>query len=153
MGRFSGAAQLGDYNRAKQYVMLPSSNVAGIITNVTLPVMSQIQDDDSRLESNYRRMIRLSGFVLFPVMMLLAALARPLVILMVTEKWEGCIYLMQILCFVFMWQPIHILNMNVLQVKGRTDLTLKLEIIKKTLGTVLFITALNIREYPGAVED
>lgn len=144
MGRFSGAAQLGDYNRAKQYVMLPSSNVAGIITNVTLPVMSQIQDDDSRLEANYRRMIRLSGFVLFPVMMLLAALARPLVILMVTEKWEGCIYLMQILCFVFMWQPIHILNMNVLQVKGRTDLTLKLEIVKKTLGTVLFITALNI---------
>lgn len=144
LGKFGGTVDLGHYNRAKGFAALPSANVTGVIMSVTFPVLSKMQDEITRLQYNYRKMIRVSAFVVFPMMMLLAALARPLIIILLTEKWEPCIYLLQILCFVFMWAPIQKLNVNLLQVKGRTDLTLKLELIKKPIGALLFIFSLKI---------
>lgn len=142
LGKTSGTVELGNYNRAKGYAMMPSSNIVGVVEGVTFPVLSKMQEDTDMLARNYRKMIRVSAFALFPIMMLLAALARPLVITMITEKWESCIVLLQILCFVFMWQPIQRLNLNLLQVKGRPDYALKLEVIKKPTGTILFIVAM-----------
>ena len=141
LGKLGTPTDLGNYNRAKGYAALPSLNVTTILTSVSFPVLSKLQDNDEVLARNYRRMIRVSSYVVFPVMLLLGALARPLVITMLTSKWEACIYLLQIMCFIFMWQPINILNLNLLQVKGRTDLTLRLEIIKKIVGfTVMIIS-------------
>lgn len=142
VGKFYSTADLGVYNRARGYASLPSSNIHAVVREVSFPVLSKIQDDDERLISNYRRMIKLSAFVIFPLMMLLAALARPLIIVMITAKWEACIILLQLMCFSMMWYPIHALNLNILTVKGRTDLFLKLEIAKKVVGLVVICGAL-----------
>lgn len=142
VGKFFSTADLGVYNRAQQYAALPSSNIHAVVREVSFPVLSKIQDDDERLISNYRRMIKLSAFVVFPLMMMLAALARPIIIVMITEKWEACIILLQLMCFSMMWYPIHALNLNILMVKGRTDLFLKLEIAKKIVGLIVICSAL-----------
>lgn len=141
LGKFGGTIDLGNYNRASGYASMPSANIAGVITGVSFPVLSKMQDDDERLAYNYRKMIKVSSFIVFPVMMLLSALAYPIVITMVTAKWEACIILLQIMCFTYMFQPMQILNVSLLNVKGRTDLSLKLEIVKKIVGAIVFIYA------------
>ena len=142
VGKFFSMADLGVYNRARGYASLPSSQLHGIVNSVSFPVLSKIQNDDERLIHNYRRMINVSGFITFPIMMLLSALARPLIITMISAKWEACIILLQIICFSLMWYPIHALNLNILQIKGRSDLFLKLEIIKKIWGVLLLCASL-----------
>lgn len=144
VGKYYSPAQLGVFNRAEGYAKLPSQNVTSVIQSVTFPVLSKIQDDEERLSNNYRRMLRVSAFIIFPIMMLLAALARPLIIVMITEKWEACIILLQLLCFAMMWYPIHAINLNLLQVKGRSDLFLRLEIIKKIIGIVILAITLPL---------
>ena len=143
LGKLGSTTDLGNYYRAQNYATLPSTNVVGVLTSVTFPVLSKLQDEKERLSYNYRRLIKVSAFVCFPMMILLAALSRPLILVMITEKWESCILLLQILCFAFMWQPIQILNINLLQVLGRTDLTLKLEIIKKPVCAIVVVIALH----------
>lgn len=134
-------SDLGVYNRARNYACLPSINLTAVIQNVTFPVLSKLQDNDQVLANNYRRMIKTTSFIVFPIMLMLAALARPLVLVMITAKWESCIILLQITCFSLMWHPIHSMNLNLLQVKGRTDLYFRLEIAKKILGlSILVIT-------------
>lgn len=141
IGKFGGTKDLGNYNRAANYASLPSSNITGVLTTVSFPALSKMQDDDERLASNYRKMIRVSSFFVFPIMLMLSALAYPIVITMVTAKWESCVVLLQIMCFTYMFQPAQILNLNLLQVKGRPDLSLRIEIIKKIIGAVVFIYA------------
>ena len=141
LGKFGGTRDLGTYNRAASYASLPSANVTGVITGVSFPALSKMQDDDERLAYNYRKMIRVSSFIVFPIMMILSGLAYPIVITMVTVKWEACVILLQIMCFTYMFQPMQILNVNLLQVKNRPDLALKLEIFKKTIGAIVFIYA------------
>ena len=141
IGKVFSAGDLGNYTRAKQFAAFPSSNITGIIGRVTYPILSSIQDDDVRLERVYRKYLRLSAFVVFPLMVGLSALAEPLIISILTEKWRAAIILLQIICFGMMWYPIHAINLNLLQVKGRSDLFLKLEVIKKIMGvTILCIT-------------
>lgn len=141
IGKVFSAQDLGNYTRAQQFASFPSSNINGIISRVTYPILSSIQDDDVRLERVYRKYLRLSAFVVFPLMVGLSALAEPLIISILTEKWRAAIILLQIICFAMMWYPIHAINLNLLQVKGRSDLFLKLEIIKKLMGvTILCIT-------------
>ena len=130
IGKYYSPAQLGIYNRAQGYASMPSQNITGAINNVSFPVLSKMQDDTEKLAYNYRRMLRLSAFVIFPIMLMLSALARPLVITMITEKWEHSIIFLQIMCFSMMWYPIHAINLNLLMVKGRSDLFFRLEIIK-----------------------
>lgn len=141
VGKFGGTRDLGNYNRARGYASIPSSQVTGVLTSVSFPALSKMQDDNERLAYNYRKMIRVSSFLVFPVMLMLSALAHPLVITMITEKWEPCVILLQIMCFTYMFQPTQILNLNLLQVKGRPDLALKIEIIKKVIGAIIFIYA------------
>ena len=137
IGKFYSAADLGQYTRAKQYAAMPSTSLTGVIQQVTFPVLSQIQDDDQRLGNNYRRMLRFTVFIVFPIMIGMAVLAYPLVITLVTDKWAPCVPYLQIICFSSMWYPVHAINLNLLQVKGRSDLFLRLEIIKKILITVV----------------
>lgn len=135
---------MGVYNRAQNYAAMPSQNITGVISNVSFPVLSKMQNDDEQLAYNYRRMLKVSAFVIFPIMLMLSALARPLVITMITAKWEACIILLQIICFSMMWYPIHAINLNLLQVKGRSDLFLRLEIIKKVLGLSILVITLPL---------
>lgn len=142
IGKFYTPTDLGVYNRALGYANLPSQNVTQTIRSVTFPVLSKMQDDDEKLAQNYRRMLKTLCFIVFPMMMILAGLARPLVLVMLTSKWEACIIYLQILCFSQMWYPIDAINLNLLQVKGRSDLFLRLEIIKKIIG--FFIMAVSL---------
>lgn len=134
IGKFFSAATLGNFSRARHWANLGSKNLTGILSNVTFPVLAKVQDDDKRLENIYRRMIRTSAFIVFPIMIGLSAVAKPLTLVAIGEKWEFSAYLLQIICFSMMWYPVHALNLNLLQVKGRSDLFLRLEIIKKIIG-------------------
>lgn len=136
IGKFFSPAALGQYSRADQYAQLPSQSLTKVLQQVTYPVLSQIQDDSIRLSSAYRRMLRVSTFIIFPVMLGFAALAKPLVVCLVTEKWLECVPYLQIICFASMLYPVHAINLNLLQVKGRSDLFLRLEIIKKIIITI-----------------
>lgn len=141
IGKFFSANDLGNYTRAQQFATLPSSNVTGVLQRVTFPVLSKIQNEDERLARNYRKILKLSAFLIFPMMLMLSAIADPLVRVILTDKWKGCIILLQIVCFSMMWFPIHAINLNLLTVKGRSDLFFRLEILKKILGVcVMCIT-------------
>jgi len=136
VGKYYSTAQLGTYTRATHYANLPSTYIYGVVREVSFPVLSKMQGDTKKMIANYSRMIRLSAFVCFPMMVVMSALARPLIILLVTAKWESCIILLQLICFSRMWYPIHALNLNILLAVGRTDLSLKLEVIKKVVSLV-----------------
>lgn len=144
IGKFYSPAQLGNYSRALSFAQLPSSNITSILQRVTFPVLSSIQDDLPRLQINYRRLLKLSAFIIFPLMMGLAAVAFPLIRVVLTPKWEGCSLYLQIICFALMWYPIHAINLNLLQVKGRSDLFLRLEIIKKIVGVCIMCVTIPL---------
>lgn len=143
IGKYYNPEQLGMYNRAQGYAAMPSQNVTGVIQSVTFPVLSKMQDDNEYLAQNYRKILKVTAFVVFPMMMMLSALARPLILTMITVKWEACVILLQIICFAMMWYPIHAINLNLLQVKGRSDLFLRLELIKKIIGLVIIVFTLS----------
>lgn len=144
IGKFYSPAQLGNFSRAQGWASLPSSNITDILQRVTFPVLTEMQDDDERLATNYRKLLRLSAFVVFPLMMLLAAVASPLVRAVITSKWDACVPYLQIICFAMMWYPIHAINLNLLQVKGRSDLFLRLEIIKKVIGVIVMCVTIPL---------
>ncbi len=139
IGKKFTATDLGYYTRANGYSTLPADTIGNTLGSISYPLLSKIQNDDEYLAKAYRRMISLSAYVLFPIMFGMAVLARPLVIVLVTEKWESCIIYLQILCFAVMWNPIHSLNYNLLQTKGRADLRLRVEIAQKILCILMLI--------------
>lgn len=141
VGKYYSTSDLGTYNRAHQYAQLPSQQITGVVQQVTFPILSKIKHDDNKLEVNYRKILRVTAFVVFPIMFLMAVLAEPFIILLVTERWAACIPYLRLMCFWLMWLPIHSLNLNLLLIKGRSDLFLRLEIIKKIVGlSIMAIT-------------
>ena len=141
IGKVFAAATLGNFSRANHFANFPSSNITGIFQRVTFPVLSKIQDDHEKLRTGYLKFLNMATLVIFPLMIGLAALAKPFILLVLTEKWVEVILILQILCIAQMWHPVHAINLNILQVLGRSDLFLKLEIIKKIAGiTILCIT-------------
>lgn len=141
IGKVFSASSLGQYTRAHQFATLPSSNITGILQRVSYPVLCKIRNDDERLAHAYRKFLKMSAFVVFPMMTLFAGLSPSLVPMLIGEKWAFCSQLLTIICFSMMWYPINAINLNLLQVKGRSDLFLKLEIIKKIMGvTILCIS-------------
>lgn len=142
IGKIFNAASLGYYTQADRLTKLPSLNITGILQRVTYPVLCSIQDDDERLREDYRKLLRLSAFIIFPMMCLLAGVAYPLVELLIGEKWRFAATLIIPLSFTMMWWPIHAINLNLLQVKGRSDLFLRLEIIKKIIGVTVLVLSI-----------
>jgi O-antigen/teichoic acid export membrane protein len=139
IGKAFSAEILGYYSNAHKFSELPSSNLTTILQRVTYPVLCTIQDDDERLALVYRKFLRLSAFVIFPLMCGLAAISFPLIDLVLGEAWHFAAILLIPVCFQMMWYPIHSINLNLLQVKGRSDLFLRLEMIKVIIGvTILF---------------
>lgn len=136
IGKFHSAASLAFFTSANRYASLPATSITSIVGKVTFPVLSKIQDDD-QLGINYRRMLNYAAFVVFPLMTMFSALARPVVNILVGEKWEPCVPLLQIICFSMMLYPLHSINLNLLKVKGKTSLFLRLEIAKKVVWTII----------------
>ena len=134
IGRFYTSAQLGQYTRAEQFNMIFSSNLTSVVQRVSYPVLSSIQEEPERLREAYRKVIKITMLITFACMLGLAAVAKPLILILIGEKWLPAVYFLQIICFSGMLYPLHAINLNILQVKGRSDLFLKLEIIKKTIA-------------------
>ncbi|WP_346856188.1 lipopolysaccharide biosynthesis protein [uncultured Draconibacterium sp.] len=144
IGKYFSAMELGFYTRADQFRNLPSKNIMGVIQRVSYPVLSSIQDEKERLKSNYKKLIRSTMFITFVMMLGMAAIAKPMVIALVGEKWLPSVPYLQLLCFVGMFYPLQALNLNMLNVKGRSDLFLRLEIIKKIIAIPVILVGIFI---------
>lgn len=134
IGKFFSAQELGYYTRANQFKDLPASNLTGVMSRVTYPVLAQLQDDKVKLKAGYKRMIKSVMFISMVLLAGLAAVAEPLIITLIGEQWRPAIIYLQLLTFNGMMYPLHALNLNMLQVQGRSDLFLRLEIIKKIIA-------------------
>lgn len=134
IGKFYTSKDLGYYSRGQQFAHLPSTAIIDTIGRVTFPILAKIQNDDERLISVYRKYIKVTSLPILFFLTLLAAVAKPLIIVLLTEKWLDATLFLQIFCFAFMTEHISKLNLNLLQIKGRSDLYLRLEIIKKIIA-------------------
>lgn len=133
---------LGYYTRGNSIANLPSRNITDVLKRVTFPIFSKIQDDKKRLIAIYRKYICLSSLCIMFLMTLLATESEPLILILLTDKWSSSIIYLQIFCFVMMFDHVNILNLNLLQVIGRSDLCLKLQIIKKTISLILLFVSI-----------
>lgn len=141
IGRKYSATDVGYYNRAYSLAQFPSINIVGIITRAIYPVQCEMQDNDEQLNKSFIQYLRMSCYIIFPLMIGLSVLAKPLILVLLTEKWLPMAELLSILCIAYMWYPIMVINNQILNVKGRTDYFLKAEIIKKILAIgILLIT-------------
>lgn len=142
IGKKFTPVQLGYFNRADTYAMYAPSTISQVISRVAFPIFSRIQDDNARLRNAYSKYIVGSSLIIFPIMVGLIVLARPLTILVLTEKWLPMVPMLQILCIDWMTDHLCQINLNVLYVKGRSDLALRLEIIKKSIAITIFFISL-----------
>ncbi len=139
IGKRFTAADVGQYSRAGQFPSIANGTIVGALNRVAFPILSKIQDDNKRLLSVYEKYIQLTCFVVFPVLLILCGVARPLVSFLLTDKWLECVPLMQILCFSLLTNGITTINLNLLYVKGRSDYVLRLEVVKKSIAfAILF---------------
>jgi O-antigen/teichoic acid export membrane protein len=142
IGKLFSPADLGFYNRGDQFPKIIIQNINSSIQSVLLPSLSTVQDDRLRLKNLVRRSIKTSAFLILPMMAGLAAVAEPVVLVVLGEKWLPAVPFIQICCFSYAFWPIHTTNLSAINAVGRSDVFLKLEIIKKTYG--LAVLALTI---------
>lgn len=147
IGKFYSAADLGYYNRGKQFPMLLIQNINSSIDSVLFPVLSEAQDDKERLKAMVRRSIVTSTFIIFPCMAGLAAVATPLTKLLLTDKWLPAVPFIQFCCFTYAFWPIHTANLQAIKATGRSDIFLKLEIIKKVIGVIALCVSIPFGLY------
>lgn len=144
IGKVYKSAELGYYTRGSQFSDLISFTVNDVLGTVTFPVLSELQNDTDRLVAVYRKSLFVTAMVIFPVMVLCALLAYPLVLLLLTEKWLPCVVLMQWLCLARMFTPLSALNMNILNAVGRSDLFMKLDFSKAPLTIIILAITIPI---------
>ncbi|MDT2833545.1 lipopolysaccharide biosynthesis protein [Vagococcus carniphilus] len=143
IGRVYTPEQLGFYTRGDQFPALLVTNINGSIQSVMLPVLSKEQDDKKKVKQLVRRSIVTSSYLLFPMMVGLAIVSKPLIILLLTDKWLPAVVFVQIACFTYSLWPIHTANLQAINALGRSDIFLKIEIIKKSIG--IFILLFTLR--------
>lgn len=134
IGKFFARADLAFYNRAQSLTTMTSSTPTDVLQSVTYPTLCKMQDNEDRMREGYRNIITISSFVIFPLCLGIGAVSYPLINVLYTDVWIYAATLLQIIVFAGMWYPIHAINLNLLIVKGRSDLFFRLEIIKKIVG-------------------
>ena len=145
------SSTLAYYNRGKQFPQFIINAVNSTVQSVMLPAMSAEQDDRKKVKLLMRNSVMLSSYIIFPVMAGLAAVAQPLILLLLTEKWLPSVPYMQIYCFTLAFYPVHSCNLQAINAVGRSDLFLKLEIIKKGIGIVALVIAVFCFDSPIAI--
>ena len=143
IGRYFSSAQLGFYTRADTLKQIPVTTISGALHNVTYPLFASIQDDNERLKRVYKQIMQMVVFLIAPCLVFAGVLAEPIFRFLFTEKWLPAAPYFQIICFTGILYPIHAYNLNILLVKGRSDLFLKLEIIKKIIVAVSVIISIQ----------
>lgn len=144
IGKKYSSGDLAYYNQGKKFPQLIVTSINTSIDSVLLPTMSKAQDDMAAVRSMTRRAIKTSTFLMMPAMIGLAVCAEPLVQLILTEKWLPCVLFLRIFCITYAFYPIHTANLNAIKAMGRSDLFLKLEIIKKTVGIIAILITMWI---------
>ena len=137
IGRAFDKDQLGFYNRGRQFPELLMNNVNGSIQSVMLPVLASEQENRARMKAMTRRGIMVSSYLVFPMMAGLALVATPMVRLLLTDKWLPCVPFLWICCADFAFYPVHTSNLQAISALGRSDVFLRLEIIKKSYGLAI----------------
>lgn len=143
IGKKYSTEDLGYYNRADSLKQLPISNIATTLNKVTFPLFAKIGNDDERLRHSYRELQMLVMFVIAPLVGIMIVAAEPLIRFLYTDKWLPAVPYFKILCIAGLLYPIHAYNLNILQIKGRSDLFLRLEVIKKIIIVVVIAVCLN----------
>ncbi len=151
IGKKYDSGTLGYYNRGAQFPQFVINAVNGAIQSVMLPAMSAQQDDVGKVKNMMRTSMSMSAYIIFPMMAGLAAVATPLVSLLLTDKWLPCVPYMQVYCFSLAFHPVHSCNLQAINAMGRSDLFLKLEIIKKIYGIVVLAIAVFCFDTPLAI--
>ena len=147
IGKCYSPQTLGLFTRAEQFSSLFSSNITAVVQRVSYPVLTSIQDDNNRLKLVYKRIIRTTMLLTCILMLMMAAIARSMVYVLIGEQWLPCVGFLQILCFTMMFYPLHAINLNMLQVQGRSDLFLRLEIIKEICLIIPIVLGIFIDIY------
>lgn len=151
IGKIYNPSMLGFYNRGDQFPKVIVSNINGSIQSVMLPVLASEQDNRKRVKNMVRRSIVTSSFVLFPMMCGLAVTAEPLVKILLTNKWLPCVPFLQIFCASYALWPIHTANLQAINALGRSDIFLKLEVIKKIIGLTILVISIHFGIYAIAI--
>lgn len=136
VGKFYSPAVLGQYTRATQYAGLFSTNITSIVQRVTYPVLSEVQSDKDRMVRGYRRIIKVTMFVTAILMLSMGAVSEPLIYCLIGSQWHEASTYLPFICVSMSLYPLHAINLNMLQVQGRTDIFLVLEIVKKVIAVV-----------------
>lgn len=147
IGKCYSPATLGQYTNAHHFGSIFSSNLTSIIQRVSYPVLSSIQDDKDRMKQAYRRVIKVTMLVTFVFMLGLAAVAKPMILVLIGDQWLIAAMFLPIICLQMMLYPLHAINLNMLQVQGRSDLFLRLEIIKKAIAVIPLLLGIFIDIY------
>ncbi|MWB96521.1 oligosaccharide flippase family protein [Flavobacterium sp. GA093] len=144
LGKFYTTASLGYYTRAKSFADVSAGTIVSILQQSTFPILTSVQHDKEKLVSIFRRTIRMSAFLIIPTMVLIALLAKPIVILLLTEKWASLIPLLQWIVFSRIFLPMSAINMNLLNAIGRSDLFLKVDLSKLPLTLLAMIITIPL---------
>ncbi|MEE1503941.1 MAG: lipopolysaccharide biosynthesis protein [Acutalibacteraceae bacterium] len=142
IGRVYTAADLAFYNKAQSFPQLIDTNVEGTIDSVLFSAISKKQNSVDEMRAMLRRAIKTTSFILMPLLAGLSAVAKPFIIILLTDKWAESIPLMQILAFSFIFAPVELENLQAIKALGRSDVALKVEIIKKVLGIIILIISI-----------
>jgi teichuronic acid exporter len=144
IGKQFSSVQLGLFNQADKLSSLPAMTLTGVIQKVTYPMLSAMQHDIKKLDETFLIVLKLSAFIIFPIMFGLCIIAKPLIDILLGSQWQGSAEFISIITMAFVLYPIHAINLNMLQVKGRSDLFLKIEVIKKLSITLILIVTVPI---------
>jgi len=139
IGKFFSPEILGYYSKAEEFKNLPSQNLNNVISRVSFPMLARLQDDQQELFNSYVLIIRNTMFISFLFLLGLSAIAENLILLLLGQSWIKSAVYLQLLCFIGMLYPLHSLNLNMLKVKGRSDLFLRLEVIKKFMAIPILV--------------
>lgn len=151
IGKKYDSGTLGYYNRGKQFPQLVITTIDTSVRAVMLPALSEKQDEKDKVKLLMRNSIMLSSFLIFPMMAGMAGVAEPLVRILLTDKWLPCVPYMQIYCFTLAFHPVHACNLQAINAIGRSDIFLKLEVIKKTMGVIALVIAVACFDSPIAI--
>lgn len=142
IGKMYTKSDLAYYNQGQKYTYTIVTNINSSIDSVLFPTMANAQDDVAVVKSMTQRAIKVSTYLMMPMMMGIAICAEPIVNLLLTSKWLPCVPYMRIFCFIYAFYPIHTANLNAIKAVGRSDIFLKLEIIKKVVGATALLCTL-----------
>jgi len=147
IGRYFSTTQVGLYTQANKIKQLPVKNISNTLSRVSFPILSSIQDDNARLKKGYKKIIRLIVFLISPIMIGALVISKPMFSLVLTDKWLPAVPYFQWLCISGLFFPINAYNLNIIKVKGRSDLVLYLNLLKKAIMAICVFLLINLSVY------